>query len=591
MGSVEPKVCVVLNTYARPGWLREAAESVLAQDWPNFELVIADDCSPGEETQKAVGKILGKAGLMPAGGVWPEDIGNPPESFVPLSSRVRCIRQPRNYGSVTRGRNDAILSTDADYICFLDDDNVMRPDGLRARVEWLEANPDFGMVWAGAEGLRDGRGTGRLWVDEPKVYDRGFLLRRPYIDSNTVMLRREVFDSVGLFDERLKTLEDWDMTLRVGLCHQVGYLDEAVVDYRFHAGNRVQQTMHLNAESAQVMQRKVAAEGPRYRVLFVRPVGDDRSICHSHFQVMDYMMRALRGLWWCDAWEVSGAQDPATYGLPREPNLVVVFYPARQELRAWEWATRAGIPTWGLCCEDPFAEPMNLPVVGRLDFFGSNDQGSVDRYRAKGNAGAFLFPALSAAPPIHRWRKEPPDGSHDCDAAIVGAPYHRRIEAAMVLARLGASRGIRAVAVGDGWQDYRLTGLQVVPRNVDGEEFARWCSGAKVTVITNRDNAAGRLAPRTPARGFAEAACGACILMDDSRADLAGWFEDGVEVETWHGCDDLHEKLVALLEDPDRREKMKEAAYRRAVSAYTYAARLTRAFGMIRGWRRGDDIR
>ncbi|NLO05622.1 MAG: glycosyltransferase family 2 protein [candidate division WS1 bacterium] len=209
-----PLVSVVIATCNRAHLLRQAIESVLAQDYPEFEIIIVDDCST-DRTPEVVAAI-----------------GEEHE-------RVRSMRLPQNSGA-SAARNAGIRGAQGGLIAFLDDDDKWLPGKLSAQVNALQAHPESALCYAKAlSGSPEGIATTRPYVGT----DRGRSgdnfenqLRYHAIKTPTVLVRAEVLEEVGLFDEKLPTAEDTDLFLRITLHHPATYLPDPVAVVREHPG-------------------------------------------------------------------------------------------------------------------------------------------------------------------------------------------------------------------------------------------------------------------------------------------------------------------------------------------------------------------
>ncbi len=560
-----PKVAIILSTYNRPDMLRAMVASVHAQGFRDWHLYLCDDASGSAAQERALDECT-------------------------VAEKTTVLRNARNWGNVTRGRNTAILHAldhfpDCQYFVFSDDDNTWKPWRLGAHVDFMEANKDCGLSWGNCEGIKNGKSIGLLRRDEPQHYDRKYLLGRPYIDSNEIMVRRSLWSQIGLFDERLKTLEDWDFTLRAGLATKVLHFDMPLVNYGLHDANRVQQTMSLNGESCKLIGKRESLAGPRYRVLFLRPRPQQDVINHSHEQVMSYLQATLAGLPFVTARVVSVSEPVQQIADEFRPNLIIGFYPARIPESTTHWFGERPYPTLGLCVEDPYAHQMNLSVRNTYEWFCTNDRGCLPAYKSDAKPYALLMPTLSADRAAHVPNYDPDKA---CDIVMVGAPYARRIEAAKAIAHL-ANEGRRIVVIGEGWKGRASSRFEIINRNISGEEYASWCSSAKITLLVNRHGEGGNK-PVTPARGFVEAFAGGCLLMDTNREDVGHYFAPGVDMEPWEDVDELYDKASALLADDERRKQLRIAA-RKKGHHYTYSNRLTRLFMLVRSYRAGEEVR
>ena len=183
-------VGVVLPTFRRGSVLGGAIESVLDQTHEDLELLVVDD---GDDAAT------------------PELV----ESFD--DDRLGYVRREERRG-VSSARNDGVERTDGEVVAFVDSDDRWHPDKLRRQVEALraaevgEGRNDCGVVYSsvtkrsGEPRTRDGASG--------DVYEAVRRLAVPTYTS-TLLVRRDAFEAVGGFDERLDCFEDWDLCLRL----------------------------------------------------------------------------------------------------------------------------------------------------------------------------------------------------------------------------------------------------------------------------------------------------------------------------------------------------------------------------------------
>ncbi|MCJ2185443.1 glycosyltransferase family A protein [Novosphingobium beihaiensis] len=205
-----PRIAVIVPAYGVARWLGEALDSLVAQDFTQWECVVIDDGAP-DDVAGAVAPYLN-------------------------DSRIRFI-STANYG-VSAARNTAIAASSAPLIALLDGDDRFCPHYLSTMVGLLEGDPDirlatcnariFGAVprerlcFEGKQGSGDGmRGT------LADVLDRSFGV---YIGST---FRREDFDSAGGFDTTMAHAEDFDLWVRLmQLGGHARYTDTLLGEYR-----------------------------------------------------------------------------------------------------------------------------------------------------------------------------------------------------------------------------------------------------------------------------------------------------------------------------------------------------------------------
>lgn len=210
-GGPPPFVTVIVTTYNRAKLLSETISSILNQSFADFELIIVDNMSE-DATQGYV------TGLN--------------------DRRIRFFKNPNN-GIIAVNRNFGIKRARGKYIAFCDDDDLWFPDKLKTQVEFMESNPDVGLTFSNAETFGDGA-TGRAIYakgESESVKDFNSLLRGNKIAAFTVMAAKNCLDDVGLFDEspELKSIEDYDLWLRVARKYALACMPQMLGRYRVHS--------------------------------------------------------------------------------------------------------------------------------------------------------------------------------------------------------------------------------------------------------------------------------------------------------------------------------------------------------------------
>jgi len=195
-----PLVSVILPTYNR-GWiLKEAIDSVIGQDFKDWELIVVDDGST-------------------------DDTGCLLEGY---GRRLRVHFQPRR--GVSAARNAGIQKAAGRYITFLDSDDLWLPGKLAAQVDFFSANPkavacQTDEIWI-RRGVRVNPKRYHLKSSEA-LFERS--LKRCMVSPSAVMVRRFLFDEVGLFDENLPACEDYDLWLRVTCRYSVALIPTPLI--------------------------------------------------------------------------------------------------------------------------------------------------------------------------------------------------------------------------------------------------------------------------------------------------------------------------------------------------------------------------
>lgn len=191
-------VSVVLPTFNRASFLRDAIASVFTQTRPPEELIIVDDGST-DGTPQLVNFYLNH----------------------PCRPRVTYIRQS-NRGPAA-ARNTGIAKSQCDVVAFLDDDDVWHPQKTERQLAVLQMRPDVALLGCGTDLVR-GRENGK--VIPIGVVD---LLWRNRLLTPSVMARRSVLVEAGGFAEDLRHAEDYELWLRIASKKPCALLDERLV--------------------------------------------------------------------------------------------------------------------------------------------------------------------------------------------------------------------------------------------------------------------------------------------------------------------------------------------------------------------------
>jgi glycosyltransferase involved in cell wall biosynthesis len=197
---IPSQVSVIIPTFNRGWCLREAVDSVLVQDFRTFELIVVDDGSTDETAQILRG----------------------------YGDSLRVLRQ-ENRG-VSASRNAGVAAARGELIAFLDSDDIWLKGKLARQVEFFKQHPEMLICQ-----------TEELWVKNGRRVNpgrrhrkRGGMIFEPSLElclvsPSAVMLRRELFDRVGLFDERLPACEDYDLWLRVSCRFPVELIETPLI--------------------------------------------------------------------------------------------------------------------------------------------------------------------------------------------------------------------------------------------------------------------------------------------------------------------------------------------------------------------------
>ena len=196
-----PAVSVILPTHNRARFVGEAIESVRAQLFSEWELIVVDDGSD-DDTQDVVASFLS-------------------------DKRIRYVRQA-NSGS-SSARNRGLDETKAPLVAYIDSDNLWYPNFLYCAVDYLATHADVDMLYGAlVTDLHRLDNTNVLW----RPFDRDALIAANFIDTNVIVHRRELLERYGNWDPLLSRVNDWDLVLRFTAAKQAHPIPVLAAFYR-----------------------------------------------------------------------------------------------------------------------------------------------------------------------------------------------------------------------------------------------------------------------------------------------------------------------------------------------------------------------
>jgi glycosyltransferase involved in cell wall biosynthesis len=208
-----PVVSVVIPAYNRRQLLIQAVRSVFAQSYGEWEAIVVDDGSTdGTENVSA--------------------------EFA--DERLRLIRHPARRGPAA-ARNTAIAASRGRIIAFLDSDDEWLPEKLEKQMNaFAEAPADVGVVYTGTwrsfKGKKYGIPSPSIRVKEGDVLNT--VLRGVYlVPTPAAAVKREYLDRIGLFDEALPALEEWDLWIRLAKACRFSYIPELLTVSHYTPGS------------------------------------------------------------------------------------------------------------------------------------------------------------------------------------------------------------------------------------------------------------------------------------------------------------------------------------------------------------------
>jgi glycosyltransferase involved in cell wall biosynthesis len=196
----KPLVTVIIPTYNRDWIVKEAIDSVLEQDFNDYELIVVDDGSDD----------------------------NTPAILRAYGNKITVLQQPNK--GVSAARNRGIAAASGRLIAFLDSDDLWLPRKLSAQVKFFKDHPDAVINQTQERWIRSGvplNPKKRHHKFSGMIFERSLALC--LVSPSAVMIKKSLFGTVGIFDEHLPACEDYDLWLRISCCYPVHLIETALI--------------------------------------------------------------------------------------------------------------------------------------------------------------------------------------------------------------------------------------------------------------------------------------------------------------------------------------------------------------------------
>lgn len=211
-------ISVVIPLYNKEKSIAKTLQSVLTQTYTDYEILVVDDGST-DASVEAVRIVMEQ------------------------TNKIRLLQ--KSNGGVSSARNNGIRNATSEYIAFLDGDDIWDKKYLEEQIRMIKEFPNAAMWSINYAETRDGQIVRRVATGLPEGY-RGYVENYFHIkgrvselfNSSSVVIRKEVFEIVGFFDERIKFAEDSDMWFRINAVYKTAFYDRYMVYYQLDAENR-----------------------------------------------------------------------------------------------------------------------------------------------------------------------------------------------------------------------------------------------------------------------------------------------------------------------------------------------------------------
>jgi hypothetical protein len=229
----QPLVSVIIPAYQAAGRIRATLDSVFGQTYTNFEIVLVNDGSPDTEALEQAIRSYGE--------------------------RLIYIRQ-ENRGP-SGARNTAIRAARGKYIACLDSDDIYLPEHLASLVPLLEKR-GLDLVYSDSYHLRDGVHIGRSFERQPQnppVTFEKLLTEECAITTSAMVASRQAMIDAGLFDERYRRCEDFDLWLRMSFRGaKMDLLRQVGIEHRLLAGGLSSDPVLLKQALSEIYKKVLA---------------------------------------------------------------------------------------------------------------------------------------------------------------------------------------------------------------------------------------------------------------------------------------------------------------------------------------------
>lgn len=209
-----PKISVLIPVFNSEKFLEKCLESVIFQDFSDFEIVICDDGS--DDKSKKIIKNFQKK--------FPE--------------KIIFLQNEKNLW-IAKTRNILAKNARGKYLAWMDSDDIMLKNRLRMQYDFLEKNPEIGILGTNFWILmKNGEKIAR---NPPEIHDeivKNLFLRNPF-GQFTIMIRKKIFQKIGWYDESFSVSEDLEFYIRAQKITKMANLRERLVIYRIHENNSI----------------------------------------------------------------------------------------------------------------------------------------------------------------------------------------------------------------------------------------------------------------------------------------------------------------------------------------------------------------
>ncbi|MBP7174325.1 MAG: glycosyltransferase [Cloacibacterium sp.] len=215
-----PFFSIVIPLFNKENYIENTLKSIFNQEFTDYEVIVVNDCSTDKSPEKA------------------KNMGN---------EKITIIHHNENKG-LSAARNTGIRNSKAEYIAFLDADDVWKPSFLKTISEMILRFPDAEVFATNYEEIYPNQRIlpkNKLKKNKEKYSIIPFFeygTSQPVYIPSSVCVKKNVFEKTGYYDEEISYGEDIDFNIRLNLNHQLAYTPEALVEYTMYSENQITNT-------------------------------------------------------------------------------------------------------------------------------------------------------------------------------------------------------------------------------------------------------------------------------------------------------------------------------------------------------------
>jgi glycosyltransferase involved in cell wall biosynthesis len=285
-----PEVSVIIPTHNYGHFIKGAIKSVLSQSFSDLELIVVDDGST-DGTKNFISAFK--------------------------DSRILYINQ-KNRG-LASARNNGIKIASGEYVGFLDADDLWMPEKLELQLSIFKKKENVGLVYTGYE-VVDDSGT---YIAKRKAHKiEGDLISQLILgnivsgSATTSLIRGKCFKTVGLFDETLRSCEDWDMWLRIARVWNFECINQPLAKIRLHSDNMTNDPRRIEKGLFSVIEKFYSDENLSSELSLLKPM----AMAGAHRDSANFYVRSglykeafshlIKAIWmvpnWCEGYQILG---------------------------------------------------------------------------------------------------------------------------------------------------------------------------------------------------------------------------------------------------------------------------------------------